>query len=132
MWAILIVCGAILILTFYQVQTQGFFSTVIMSGVSMLAAFVALNYYEAVAELLANVGLSAYGLGCICLLGLFSVTLLVLRMITDRLVKGNMNFPTLVDRIGAAFFGLISSMIVVGMVLIGFQHLSVPAEFFKV
>jgi uncharacterized membrane protein required for colicin V production len=131
MWAILIVCGAILLLTFYQIHTQGFFSTVIMAGDSMLAAFVALNYYEVIAGLLANVGMSEYGLGCICLLGLFSVTLLVLRIITDRLISGNINFPTLVDRIGATFFGLISSMIVVGMVLIGFQHLAIPAEFLK-
>lgn len=129
MWAIVIVCLAIVVLTFYQMHTQGFFSTVIMAGDTMLAAFVALNYYEKLAALLSEVGLSGFGLGCITLLGLFSITLLILRMITDRLVGGNMNFPTLVDRIGAGVFGLIASMIVVGMVMIGFQQVAVPAEF---
>lgn len=130
MWAIVIVCLAIAVLTFYQMQTQGFFSTVIMAGDSMLAAFVALNYYEKLAALLFDVGLPDFGLGCITLLGLFSFTLLILRMITDRLVGGNMNFPLLVDRIGSAIFGWIASMIIVGMVMIGFQHVAVPATFF--
>jgi hypothetical protein len=50
-----------------------------------------------------------------------------MRELTDRLVKGNMNFPTLVDRVGSAVFGFISSLVVVGMVVIGFQNLDISA-----
>lgn len=127
MWVSLIVCVLVLGLTAYQVFTQGFFSALVMAFLSVVCAIIALNYHEPLAELLSGWGLGAWGPKGISLMALFIFSLLILRELTDRLVKGNMNFPTLVDRLGSAFFGFISSMVVAGMILIGFQNLDVPA-----
>ncbi|MCH9023487.1 MAG: CvpA family protein, partial [Planctomycetes bacterium] len=128
MWASAILCILVVVLTFYQVFTQGLFSSFIMAGLCMISALLALNFYEPLAEILGRFGIGSFGPQTICLMGLFFLSLLALRELTDRLIRGNMNFPLFIDRIGAAVFGLISSMIVAGMIALGFQHLSIPAE----
>ncbi|MCH9023279.1 MAG: CvpA family protein, partial [Planctomycetes bacterium] len=92
-----------------------------------ISSLLALNYYEPLAVFLGEFGMASFGPQTISLMGLFILSLLVMRELTDRLIRGNMNFPLIIDRIGAAAFGLISSMIVVGMIALGFQHLRISA-----
>lgn len=128
MVAILIVCLLVGVLTFYQVFTQGFFSALIMAVLSIVSALLAMNYYAILAPKLHDWGLGGFGPRGICLIAIFAILLLTLRLIADRLIPGNMSFALLVDRIGAAVFGLISSMIVVGVLALGFQLLPVSAK----
>jgi len=128
MWASVILCILVVVLTFYQIFTQGLFSSFIMAGLCMISALLALNFYEPLAGTLGRFGIGSFGPQTICLMGLFFLSLLAMRELTDRLIRGNMNFSLFIDRIGAAVFGLISSMIVAGMIALGFQHLSISAE----
>jgi len=132
MLAILIVLALVGVLTFYQTFTQGLFSTFIMSVLCVISALVAFNYYELAAPWvglgLAKVKLGLMGGEAPSLLFIFGATLGVLRTLTDRYLGGNIEFGMLVDRIGGAFFGLVASLVMVGMVATGFELMPVGAS----
>ncbi len=128
MIAILIFTVITGILIFYQVFTQGLFSNIIMAVLSLVAAITALNYYEPLAALLNDkVGIMNIGLKGISLLAIFIVTLLVLRTVSDQLIKGNMNFPLIIDRLGGGLCALVSSLTISGMIALGLQNMPISA-----
>ncbi len=127
---ILILCALTIALTYYQTFTQGLYSAVIMAVLSIISAVIAFNYYEQVAGLLNGFGfLSILGPNAVALMAVFLLTLCVLRELTDRFIKGNMRFPETFDRAGSFVFGLISSLVMVGIISIGFQ--SMPVDLSK-
>ena len=128
MIATLIICVMVGILTFYQVFKQGLFSTTIMAVWTLVAAMIAFDYYEILHEQLLKLGLVGYPTEAATLLGLFIVSLLLLRLASDQLIKGNMKFTMLIDRIGSVGMSLIASLIMTGMIAIGFQMLPLPAK----
>ena len=128
MLAILIIFAIVGGIAFYLVFTQGLFSSLIMSVLSLVAALIAFNYYEPLGNKLNGIGLASYGSEAISLMALFLLSLLVMRLAFDRFIKGNMKFPLLVDRVASAIFGLIAGMVIAGIVAIGFQLLPTPAK----
>ena len=104
MIATLIICVMVGVLTFYQVFKQGLFSTTIMAVWTLVAAMIAFNYYEVLHEQLLKLGLVGYPTEAATLVGLFIVSLLILRLASDQLIKGNMKFTMLIDRIGGYEF----------------------------
>ncbi len=126
MLAMIILCGMVGILVYFQVFSQGLFSAMIMAVLSALAAIVALNYQECLANIIMDNGLWAPPYAT-SLLGSFSIILLILREAFDRVIRGNMNFSLLVDRIGSAIFAFLAAMVIVGMIAIGFQSLPVDS-----
>jgi len=126
--AVFIVFALVLGLACYLVFTQGFFSSIIMAMLCMMSALVAFNYFELLAGLLNSRGFAAYGTKGGSLVAIFLVTLLILRLLTDHFIKGNMNFSMLIDRIGASFFGLLSSLTMVGIIALGFQMMPIPSQ----
>ena len=127
MWFSLFTTVLILAVTFYQ-GLQGLFSGLINCILAVISAAVAFGFYENVyfgflADRQPDFGRA------IALLGIFIVTLLVLRTIFDILIKGNVQFPVYVDRVGGGLFGVITALIIVGMLSIGFQMLPFPPDF---
>ncbi|MBN1845654.1 MAG: CvpA family protein [Sedimentisphaerales bacterium] len=122
----LIVCLIVGGIAFYLVFTQGLFSSVIMAVLSLVAALIAFNYYEPLGLFLDGKGLAPYGGAAVSLMGLFCIILLVLRILADRLIRGNMRFTLLVDRIGSTVFGLICGLTIAGVVALGFQMINTP------
>ena len=129
MLASLFACIMIVLLTYYQVFKQGLFSSLINAVVAIVAAFVAFNYFEPLSALLVRAKLGSYGPQAIAFFTLFTLSMLVMRELTDRLVRGNMNFSLLFERVGGAIFGFVASMVVVGTVALGFQLLPIGSEF---
>ena len=128
MLASLIICVLVGVLTFYQVFKQGAFSALIMAVLSIVSALLALNYYAVLSPYLYKWGVAGFGPNGICLVVLFAVCLLILRLICDSVVSGNMNLALPIDRAGAAIFGAISSLTVVGIIVLGFQLLPVSTS----
>jgi len=119
---ILIILATLLLLgiAFYQV-VQGLFSAMIMTILTILSAALAFNFYEPLAELFASrLGIYAHP---IALLGVFVVPLYVLRETFDRLIKGNVVMGAWVDRIGGAAFGLVTALLILGVLTIVLQLL---------
>jgi hypothetical protein len=119
---ILQICAAILVLgiAFFQV-VQGLFSALIMAVLSIFSAVVAFNYYEPLAELVApHQPASAHA---VSLFGLFVIVLLVLRVLFDLFLSGNVVLGVWADRVGGGVLGLVSGMILVGVLTVSLEML---------
>lgn len=93
MLGLVIFCVIAIFLLYIQVFTQGLFGTFLMAVLSLTAAAVAFNYYELLAAIINDQGLGWLGSYGASLLGIFVITLLILRLLSDRLIRGNMIFP---------------------------------------
>ena len=92
-------------IAFYQ-TAQGLFSALMMTILAIVSAAVAFNYYELLAQSVFYNRFSAYA-DATCLMALFVVTLIVLRIVFDLVVRGNVVFNPWVNRIGGGVLGLI-------------------------
>ncbi|MBN1766632.1 MAG: CvpA family protein [Sedimentisphaerales bacterium] len=131
MIAIVILCALTLLLVYYQALKEGLFSSMIMAVESVVAAIVALNFYEPLGSVLNNFSalLGKMGPQGISMLGVFVLTLVLLRLLTDRIVKGNMIFPDMMNKAGGAVFSFISAMTITGMMALAIQSMPVSAVF---
>ncbi len=111
----------ILLITFFQSIT-GMFSASIMFVLTIASACMAFGLYESIFNSLLGQYLPAYG-HAVALIGVFLITLGVSRVLADTLFKTNLEFPALIDRIGAGVFGFCSAMMMVGMLTISIQLL---------
>lgn len=124
-----IAVGLMVILVAAYWVYQGFLSGVIMFFECVIAAMIAFGFYESVNGLWA--GALGNGLGQpLALMLLFFVVVVVLRVLTDKLITGNVKLPVALDRIGAGLSGFFSGMVLVGMALIGIQMLPISSNVF--
>ena len=121
---VLIILAIILVaaIAFFQV-IQGIFSALIMTILSVLCALVAFNYYESLAQVIRGWGLASTYVYAVSLMGIFFVSLLALRILFDRLFLENMTFGIWTDRIGGGALGIITGMVLVGMMTLAMQML---------
>jgi uncharacterized membrane protein required for colicin V production len=110
----------ILGIAFFQV-VQGLFSALIMAILTVLSVAIAFNYYEPLAAAVA--AYQPATAHAIALITLFVIPLLVLRLIFDRLIQGNVVFGPWADRVGGGAFGLITGILCVGVLAIALQML---------
>jgi len=101
---------------------QGTFSALMMAVLTILAAAIAVNYYAPLSHALLLEQIPDYADAC-CLAGLFLVTLVVFRTLTDNLIRGNITFYPWVDRIIAAAISIPTALLLVGISSIAFQML---------
>lgn len=102
----------------------GLFSGIINLFCCVVAAVVALGSFEAVDRLLTGqFGLSPNYTTACALIGIFVVTLLILRALADNLIRGNVRLPQAVDWGGAAACGFVNAMICMGVMVMGIQLL---------
>jgi len=121
MVVIILATVLILAIAYFQV-VQGFFSAMIMTILSVLCAVLALNTYEALAEAFLRSRQQAYA-DPIALIAMFVLPLLAARILLDRFVGGNVAFGAWADRIGGGLLGIVTGMVLVGMLLIVMQML---------
>ncbi len=101
---------------------QGFFSAMISAVLVLICAMVAVSYHEPLAEAVFASVMPNFA-HAVALVGLFAVPYVVLRMATDRLVPGNIRIPVIVDKVGAAVFGVIAGVLATGVLAIAAQLL---------
>ena len=125
---ILMILAGLLILgiAIYQ-AAQGAFSALIMAILSILAAAVALNFYEPLAGLI-TIRQGAYAHPG-ALLALFVIPLLVLRIVFDKAIPGNMVTGPWEDRLIGGVFGIVTGLVLVGMFSIIVQMLPMYGNF---
>jgi hypothetical protein len=124
---VIIIAAAVLILgiAFYQV-VQGSFSALVMAVLTVLCAGASFALYEPLAELLhpyqpAHADAAA-------LIATFIIPLLVLRVLADSFIPGNIVLGVWVDRIAGGTLGIITGMIVVGILMVALQMLPFGAS----
>ena len=110
----LIATLSILFIAYIQMKT-GFFSSLIMAMCCLVAALVAVGYFDGVAmasglmEHLPDVATA------VSLSILFIVTLLSMRCLLDKIISVDVLFGLWVNRVGASIFGLFSGTVIVGI-----------------
>ncbi len=126
-FSIVVALMVILVIAFWVYQ--GFFSSIIMFLETLIAALVAFAYYEPLNSLWQeHLG---PGVGhAVALMALFLLVLFVLRMATDRLIPGAVNFPLYLDRAGGGLCGFFTAMLLIGTPLIAIQMLPVGSAIF--
>jgi hypothetical protein len=108
---------------------QGFFSSVLMFFECVIACAVAFGFYEALNSVWAASLGSGTGLP-LAFMVLFLGVLALLRVATDKFLPDNVRLPMIADRAGAAVFGLLTGLLLVGTALVGVQMLPIGAEIF--
>ena len=116
---ILIIVATGLVAFFHYIQ--GLFNATISAVLIAFAAVIAFNYYEPLAQLLIG-KLPDYS-ASLCLVVLFAASYVILRLIFDRVVPGNVRYPVLMDRIGAGVVGFVAGLIATGVVAVAAQAL---------
>jgi len=122
----LLLIVALGIVVFFH-YVQGFFSAFLSAVIAVIAASLAISYHEPIVYKVFQ-GKLADSAFAMSLVALFAVVYLVLRVIFDKLVPGNVRLPAALDRIGGGIMGLIAGVFGVGIVAIAVQTLPYDAS----
>lgn len=115
---ILLLTGAIA----YFHYAQGLFSAALSAIIATFAAVFAISFHETLVDSLLK-GKMADQAHAMALVVMFAAIYVILRMIFDRFVPGNVRYPVLVDKVGAGVMGLIAGMMASGVVVMAAQML---------
>jgi hypothetical protein len=116
----------------YAFFLQGLLSGFCMLVNVLLAGLVAFNFWEPLAKALEQALGSGPAAGYedfICLIALFAVTLLVLRMVTNSLARSDPDLPAAVQQGGAVLCGLVTGYLVAGFLVCAMQTLPLEENF---
>jgi hypothetical protein len=103
----------------WALTSEGLWGAALMFFNALFAAMITLNFYEPLAALIANNVdfLSGYA-DALCILVIFTVSLLILRLTTENLAPAMVRFPMPLYHAGRFVFGVLGSAITVGMLII--------------
>jgi uncharacterized membrane protein required for colicin V production len=104
----------------YYHYSQGLFTAAISVGCALIATLVAFGYYENMLNVIGAGKMSDMAAGAMLML-LFGVTYLVLRIVADAVVPGNVSFPLYVERAGAGILGVVAGILSVGTFAVATQ-----------
>lgn len=121
MWLNLLALLMLVLITFFQ-SLQGLFSAMILFVLSVISSVVAFAFYEDLYLGLFMQWMPGEG-EAVSLALLFLVTLLILRLLADKGLKGNVMIPARIDRIGGATMGFFAAMVMTGTAMTAVQML---------
>ena len=114
----IIVIGLVLLIAYWWAN-QGVFSAILHLVCVIVAGAVAFSTWEALAMLLLNRGaLENYAWGVALLLP-FAIYLLIARLLADKLVPNNLNFPQWSNLVFGGTAGLVAGVLTMGMCMLG-------------
>lgn len=115
----------------YALSSEGLWGSALMFFNALFAGLIAFNFYEPLAGLLASAGdwASSYA-DTFCLLMLFLITLVLLRVTTDSLAPAMVRFPKALYHAGRVVFGFGGAAITVAILLLAFHTSPVHKKMF--
>jgi hypothetical protein len=116
--AILILVG---IIAFFQ-YTQGFFSATISAFLAAVSAAMAISYEEPIVNSWLGGKFADEANGMI-LIVIFAASYIILRVIFDTAIPGNVRLPFLLDKVGAGVMGIFTGLFTAGILALGAQML---------
>jgi hypothetical protein len=105
----------------YFHYVQGLFSAAISAICCIFAAVLAVGYEELLASYM--MGKVPDQADAIAIVGIFVVAYVLMRILFDQLVPGNVRFPILMDKIGSAVAGIFAGLFSTGVLAIAAQAL---------
>ena len=106
----------------YFHYVQGLFSATISAVCAIIAAIVAVSYHENVIDLLFKGAMANYA-EAMMLVALFVVMYVILRVIFDKSIPGNVRYPVMVDKVGAAAMGVVAGLFAMGVLVLAAESL---------
>jgi drug/metabolite transporter superfamily protein YnfA len=101
---------------------QGFFSATISAIIAIIAACLAVSYHETLVDMLLK-GKMADQANAMMLCAIFGGVYIVLRLIFDKAVPGNLRFPSTLDAVGGGVMGVIAGIYATGVFALAAQSL---------
>jgi uncharacterized membrane protein required for colicin V production len=113
----------------YALASEGLWGAALMFFNVVFAGMIAFNFYEPLAALIDTTGVNWGMSDTICLIVLFSVSVLILRLTTERLAPTMVRFPTPVYHVGRLVFGLATSVVTIAILTLAFECAPVHKKF---
>ncbi len=115
----------------YALTSEGLWGAALMFFNVVFAAMIALNFYEPLAALLDKTGINWGFSDTLCLLVLFGVSVVVLRLVTESLAPAMVRFPLPIYHAGRLIFGLAAAAVTFAVLLLGYECAPVHKKLFK-
>jgi uncharacterized membrane protein required for colicin V production len=101
----------------YALMSEGLWGACLMFFNALFAAMITLNFYEPLAQVIGTnmEFLSGYA-DALCILLIFTASLLIMRLLTEYLAPAMVRFPMPLYHVGRVIFGLGGAAITAGMI----------------
>jgi hypothetical protein len=101
----------------YALMSEGLWGACLMFFNALFATMITLNFYEPLAQVIGTnmEFLSGYA-DALCILLIFTVSLLIMRLLTEYLAPAMVRFPMPLYHVGRVIFGLGGGLITAGMI----------------
>jgi len=125
----LVICFLILGLT-YVLTSEGLWGAALMFFNVLFGGLIAFNFYEPVARLIDSTGIGWGFSDTLSMLGLFCISVLLLRMTTETIAPAMVRFPAPVYHAGRFLFGVAGAIITLAIVILAFHAAPVHKKIF--
>jgi hypothetical protein len=115
----------------YALTSEGLWGAALMFFNVVFAGMIAFNFYEPLAVLLDKTGINWGFSDTLCLLVLFGVSVVMLRLITESLAPAMVRFPIPIYHAGRLIFGLAASAVTFAILLVAYECAPVHKKLFK-
>jgi hypothetical protein len=114
----------------YALTSEGLWGSALMFFNVVFAGMIAFNFYEPLAALLDKTGINWGFSDTLCLLVLFVVALVALRLTTETLAPAMVRFPMPIYHAGRLIFGLAGACVTMAILLVAYECAPVHKKLF--
>jgi hypothetical protein len=125
----LVIAGLIILMT-YVLTSEGLWGAALMFFNVVFGAMIAFNFYEPLASLLDRTGINWGFSDTLCMMGLFCVSVLLLRLTTETIAPVQVRFPPALYHAGRLLFGLAGATVTMAVVILAFEAAPVHKKVF--
>ena len=128
----LVIAFLILLLT-YALSSEGLWGSALMFFNILFSAIIAFNFYEPLAALLArNLSFLSGFADTLCLMSLFIVSVVLMRLTTESIAPAMVRFPVPLYQFGRLAFALAGGTVMMAFLLVAFETAPVHKKVFYV
>jgi hypothetical protein len=126
----LVICGLILGIL-YALTSEGAWGAALMFFNVLFSGMIAFNFYEPVANLIDSTGIPWGFSDTLSMLGLFCISLGLLRMTTETIAPAMVRFPTPIYHLCRLVFGFGGAVVTIAIVILAFHTAPVHKKIFN-
>ncbi len=125
----LIIVGFVLGLT-YVLTSEGLWGAALMFFNVLFGSMIAFNFYEPLATLVDSTGIPWGFSDTACMLSLFCLSVVLLKMTTETIAPAMVRFPTPIYHLGRFVFGFAGALVTMGFIILAFHAAPIHKKIF--
>ncbi len=129
-WIVDVLIFALVLLLTYALSSEGLWGAALMFFNVLFAGIITFNFYEPLAGLVDKAGINWGFTDALCMMAVFCVAVLLLRLTTETVAPAMVRFPTPIYHIGRLAFAFATSVVLMGILLLGFHVAPVHKKIF--